>query len=146
MAVDAMGGRPILLATVVVLACLSQAEAQRRMPAPQNIQGRWCMTDAANFSRPNMSEWEITHDKCIAEDKTLTITKYKIEWVESGCDVTKVETFKNSNGWEDYKLNLKCGGEGDTWNSVMTFSPNRGKTLVIELNSESNRRRVKFRE
>jgi hypothetical protein len=127
--------KKLLLATVMSLTWLSQAEAGK-VEIPAEIRGELCATDST--MPPKTSEWKyLREDEECTFDGKLTITNHSMKFMETECEVTSARMIKPD---KTYKFSFKCSGEGMKWESKWTFTLFRGKVIYIRTDSETKAR------
>jgi hypothetical protein len=116
--------KKVLLATIAVLTCLSQAEARDSLPS--KFHGERC--SVGGHYTPWVASEEA--DEC-PQDSLLKISSYRLDWMESGCDILKVKV-------EDkfYRVTSVCWTEGEKYNEVDVYWLENNRLRVRSVSSK----------
>jgi hypothetical protein len=133
--------KKFLLASVMVLTVVSSANARpiEVNTLPQSMHGEWCYNFnvgkfAAHIRRQERGCPGLNPNREIPGDKTMecwdcrvTINSMHISEHESGCNINKIWEIARGRV---YRVEMKCGGEGDIYKSKMTLNISEDRSIL----------------
>lgn len=125
-----------------VAAVLTMYDGSAVAQVPQEFLGVWVSTQSNQNNSLNCkrTDWALREN-----DGLINITRRKVEYWESGCDVSSFRILKSQK--ELAEVVLACGGEGMTWRTreIWSLQPieARKALIVVQLQGSEQRDEAK---